>query len=212
MINNPIPLALPTREAISAMAPFIGIGLKDIYVITTPKEASLALDSLLGEPFLGFDTESRPTFRVGQLSEGPHVLQFATSKEAYIFQSCRSVCRPAIAKIMESKHIAKIGFGLKEDIKRTTAKFGIHPRTIIDIDNTFKRLGHTDTIGIKTAIALLFGKRMTKSHKATTSNWSSELLSEKQLLYAANDAFAALAVFTELKKRGIDPEISGSGS
>ena len=108
-----------------------------------------------------------------------------------------------VAEILKSKQVVKIGFGLNDDIKRIREKFRIHPRSIIDIDRIFKRLGQKNSIGTKTAIALLFGKRLIKSHKLTTSNWSNRRLSEKQLLYAANDAFAALAVFTALKKRGM---------
>jgi|WetSurMetagenome_2_1015567.scaffolds.fasta_scaffold142621_2 ribonuclease D len=203
MTNNSTPLQLPSRDAIAAMDPFVGLDLKNIHLVATQQEATSAVNCLLQETFLGFDTESRPTFRVGQRSEGPHVLQFATLHKAYIFQTYQPVSRPAIAKILESKHIAKIGFGLKDDIKRITEKFRIHPQSIVDIDHTFKSLGQKNSIGAKTAIALLFGKRMIKSQKITTSNWSNIRLSEKQLLYAANDAFAALAVFTALRKKGI---------
>ncbi len=205
MTNQKKSLRLPTRDAITKMAPFIGLNLKNVHLVATPREAASALDDLLRNPFLGFDTESRPTFRKGQKSEGPHVLQFATQHSAYIFQTYHAHCGPAIAEILESEHIAKIGFGLNDDIKRIAGKFRIQPQAIIDLNHTFKiNFSQKNSVGAKTAIALLFNRRLIKSHKATTSNWSNQVLSENQLLYAANDAFAALAVYAALKKRGIE--------
>ncbi len=203
MTYNNTPLQLPTREAITGMAPFAGLELKDISLVTTQEEAASALDHLLQESFLGFDTESRPTFRIGQHSEGPHVLQFATLRSAYIFQAHRPFCGPAVAEILKSGHVAKIGFGLDDDIKRIKGKLNIHPKHVIDINHIFNRFGHKNSIGSRAAVALLFGKRFIKPQKTTTSNWSNEQLSDKQLLYAANDAFAALSVFMALKRRGM---------
>jgi ribonuclease D len=203
MTIPPTTLLLPTKDAITRMDPFPGLDLNAIHLVTTSQEAETALDDLLRHPAVGFDTESKPTFRKGQISEGPHVLQFATSQRAYIFQTWVIPCRPVIARILESRNTAKVGFGLNEDLNRIATKLKIDLQSIIDLDHTFHTLGQKNSIGTKTAIALLFNKRMTKSRKATTSNWSNKSLSEKQLLYAANDAFAAIAVFEALKERGI---------
>jgi ribonuclease D len=205
MTNPKSPLLLPTRDAINKMAPFIGLNLENIHLVATLRDAASALDDLLRNPYLGFDTESKPTFIKGQKSQGPHVLQFATQQRAYIFQTCHAPCLPAVVEILKSRQIAKIGFGLNDDIKRIAGKFRIQPHGIIDLNHTFKRnSGHKNSVGAKTAVALLFNRRLIKSHKATTSNWSNKVLSENQLLYAANDAFAALAVYAALKKRGIE--------
>jgi ribonuclease D len=203
MTNQTKPLLLPTREAITKMEPFVGLSPRNVHLVTTQHEADSALDDLLHQKAIGFDTESKPTFRKGQLSEGPHVLQFAVQYRAYVFQSHTPVCRPAIDKILESSSLLKVGFGLNDDLKRITDKFKILPRAVIDIGLAFNGPGQKNSIGTKTAIALLFNKRLIKSHSATTSNWASRALSEKQLLYAANDAFAAISVYAELKKRGM---------
>ena len=50
------------------------------------------------------------------------------------------------------------------------------------------------------AIAILFEQRLQKSKRQTTSNWALPKLDEKQLLYAANDAYAALRVHRELER------------
>jgi ribonuclease D len=58
----------------------------------------------------------------------------------------------------------------------------------------FRERGYRKDMGVKAAVAVLFGQRFAKSKKAATSNWSARTLSESQILYAANDAWAARRV------------------
>jgi ribonuclease D len=53
-------------------------------------------------------------------------------------------------------------------------------------------------MGVKGAVAVLFNQRFIKSKKAATSNWANVRLSEAQLVYAANDAYAAIRVWQAL--------------
>ena len=55
--------------------------------------------------------------------------------------------------------------------------------------------GHRGTVGAKIAVAHFFGQRLHKSKKVGTSNWAAPRLSERQLLYAANDAHVALKIY-----------------
>jgi len=49
---------------------------------------------------------------------------------------------------------------------------------------------------------VLFNRRFIKSKKAATSNWANLRLTESQLVYAANDAYAAARVFHALGLAG----------
>jgi ribonuclease D len=73
---------------------------------------------------------------------------------------------------------------------------------VVDLDSSFRRLGYRNAVGAKSAIAILFQQRMMKSKTTTTSNWSSHSLSERQLMYAANDAYAAIRVFHAMREGG----------
>jgi ribonuclease D len=53
-------------------------------------------------------------------------------------------------------------------------------------------------MGVKGAVAVLFNQRFMKSKKAATSNWANANLTESQLVYAANDAYAAIRVWEAL--------------
>jgi ribonuclease D len=189
----------PKKDAIARLEPYAGLELEQIFVVTNERQAGIAFDELSNAGNVGFDTESKPTFRKGQKSEGPHVLQFATTEKAFIFQSHVAESREAIIGLLKSEKLTKIGFDLRGDLTQISDRFGIRPESLVDLDRSFKKLGYRNSIGAKTAIALLFNRRFLKSKSVTTSNWEAKWLTDRQLLYAANDAFAAIQVFHALE-------------
>ncbi len=194
------PKTTPSKEVIAELEPFDGLELEQIYVVTNERQAGLAVEELLAAVEVGFDTESKPTFHKGQKSEGPHVLQFSTTEKAFIFQSHVQESHPAIMTLLKSQEMMKIGFGLRGDLHQISERFNIRPSAIIDLDREFKQLGFRNAVGAKSAIAMLFQRRLLKSKAMTTSNWAATQLSDRQLLYAANDAYAAIKVHHALKK------------
>lgn len=195
------PKTTPSKEEIAELEPFDGLELERIYVVTNGRQAGLAVEELLAVREVGFDTESKPTFHKGQKSEGPHVLQFSTTEKAFIFQSHVEESHPAIITLLKSPELVKIGFGLRGDLHQISERFNIRPSSIIDLDREFKQLGFRNAVGAKSAIAMLFERRLLKSKAMTTSNWAAKQLSDRQLLYAANDAYAAIMVHHALKNR-----------
>ena len=189
----------PGKDHIAGLDPFHGLALEQIMLVSNAMEADEALADLELAGDVGFDTESKPTFLKGEKSEGPHVLQFATTDRAYIFQSHVKEVLPVVAKLLESEQIQKIGFGLRGDLAHIWHRFGIRPNAIHDLDISFRRLGYRNPVGAKSAIAMLFQRRLQKSRSVTTSNWSNRVLTREQLIYAANDAFAALKVHQALE-------------
>ncbi len=194
------PKTTPSKEEIAELEPFEGLELERIYVVTNERQAGLAVDELLAVREVGFDTESKPTFHKGQKSEGPHVLQFSTTEKAFIFQSHVEESHPAIMTLLKSPELVKIGFGLRGDLHQISERFNIRPSSIIDLDREFKQLGFRNAVGAKSAIAMLFERRLLKSKAMTTSNWAAKQLSDRQLLYAANDAYAAIMVHHALRR------------
>jgi ribonuclease D len=195
-------LTPPSKMMIAGLERFAGIGLDQITVVQSTQEAESAYDDLKRAKEVGFDTESKPTFVKGQKSDGPHVLQFATSERVYIFQTHLTECEPTIIRLLKSSEIIKIGFDLKGDMSHILRRFGIQPVEVMDLDRSFRRIGYRTTVGAKSAIAILLNQRLIKSKSITTSNWANRVLSESQLIYAANDAYVALLVHRMLKEAG----------
>ncbi|MBC7380884.1 MAG: 3'-5' exonuclease domain-containing protein 2 [Burkholderiaceae bacterium] len=189
---------LPSKEEMLLLEPFGRIGLEKIHVVSTRQAAQQAMTELEGLRVLGFDTESKPTFLKGEVSDGPHVVQFATSGRAWVFQLHDPACREAVAGLLASTHVTKVGFGLAGDRTQIMAKFGVPPEAVMDLDNAFRKMGYRKSVGVKTAIALIFNKRFLKSKKVATTNWANARLTELQVLYAANDAWAAIRVYEAL--------------
>jgi ribonuclease D len=188
----------PDKEAIALLPPFERLGLDRITLVNTEKQAALAYDVLVAAQALGFDTESKPTFKVGETSDGPHVLQLSTREQAWVFQLHDPDCRAIAADLLARGGIAKAGFGLGDDRKRIVQKLGIEPAGILELNAVFHGRGYRKDMGVKGAVAVLFNQRFQKSKKAATSNWATPRLSESQLVYAANDAYAAICVWEAL--------------
>ena len=191
-------LDTPDKEAIALLPPFERLGLDRITLVNTAKQAQLAHDALMASRTWGFDTESKPTFRVGEASDGPHVLQLSTGERAWVFQLHDPACRAISADLLAREGIVKAGFGLGDDRKRIIQKLGVEPAGVLELNTIFKARGYRKEMGVKGAVAVLFHQRFQKSKKAATSNWANERLSESQLIYAANDAYAAYRVWTAL--------------
>ena len=191
--------ATPDKDAIALLPPFERLGLDHITLVSTGTQASHAYDQLTKARAWGFDTESKPTFRVGEQSDGPHILQLSTAERAWVFQLHEPDCRAVAADLLALGGIAKAGFGLGDDRKRIIHKLGIEPAGILELNTIFRERGYRKDMGVKGAVAVLFNQRFQKSKKAATSNWANERLSESQLVYAANDAYAAICVWDALQ-------------
>ena len=189
---------VPTKEQIDALPAFVGLRIDQIEVPTTTAQAQAAAAHLLTRRFVGFDTESKPTFAPGEASTGPHVVQFSTLERAYIFQVHRAECREALLSLLQSTKMVKVGFGLRSDRGHIQRKFGVQPGAILDMTTYFKQVGHRNEVGVKSAVAMVLQQRFQKSKRISTTNWSNAELTTSQLLYAANDAYGAIAVLHAL--------------
>ena len=190
--------ATPDKDAIALLPPFERLGLDRITLVCTGVKAQEAQAQLLKATAWGFDTESKPTFKVGEQSDGPHVLQLSTAERAWVFQLHDPECRAVAAALLAQPGIVKAGFGLGDDRKRIVHKLGIEPQGILELNTIFHQRGYRKDMGVKGAVAVLFNERFIKSKKAATSNWANARLSESQLVYAANDAYAAIRVWERL--------------
>ncbi len=191
--------ATPDKNAIALLPPFERLGLDRITLVSTGPQAKEAQAQLLDSEAWGFDTESKPTFRVGEQSDGPHILQLSTAEHAWVFQLHEAACRDVAAELLALAGTVKAGFGLGDDRKRIIHKLGVEPLGILELNTVFHQRGYRKDMGVKGAVAVLFNERFIKSKKAATSNWANARLSESQLVYAANDAYAAYRVWQALK-------------
>jgi ribonuclease D len=184
-----------TTDSEALLPPYDGIKLADVRMVKTDQDAADALAALSAMEAIGFDTESKPTFLKGEASTGPHLVQLATDDVAFLFQIGPAPAVGVLKEILESPAILKVGFGLQDDVKRLRSKLGIDAANVLDLSTALRKKGERNTLGAKTAVARYFGQALQKSKKITTTNWALPRLSEKQILYAADDAHVALKIY-----------------
>lgn len=198
------PTILPSKEQIQAFPVFQNLPMQQIQLIHSLEQCLAVEQELKSCALFGFDSESKPTFKVGEISTGPHLIQLATLDKAYLFQM-----NPAIwaflAPIFANRDQIKVGFGLKNDA-HLFRKRSIELNSVIELSKCFGHFGLKNPVGLKNAIALLFGLNFPKSKRISTSNWASKNLSAAQIDYAAADAYAPVLVFEELLRRNLLPK------
>lgn len=196
------PLA-PTKAETALLPTFQGLALDQIQVPATQTECQSAVAEILSAGVAGFDTEAKPIFHKGQKCNGPHLVQFSLTNKAFLFQLHHPECEIACAQLIASKEVLKVGFGLKNDHGQIRNRLDISLVNVLDLDQSFRKLGYRGQIGVRGAIGVILKQCFKKSKSTTTSNWALPELSPRQLLYAANDAYAAIKIMEALQKEGL---------
>jgi len=195
----------PSKEETDLLPHFAGLSIERVLLPQTPADFAAAGEEIMAAGRAGFDTESKPTFAPGEQSSGPHVVQLALTDKAFVFQLHHAEAWSILRVLMQSEALLKIGFGLQSDQGQIHAKLGVRLGGVLDLDHLFRQAGYPKSTGVRAAVGIALGQRFHKSKKTTTSNWALAQLSERQVLYAANDAYAALKVFEALPGAGLRP-------
>ena len=189
----------PTKDQIRELPIYEGISLENIIIVTKKEAAIQAITELEKHTCLGFDTESKPCFKKGEVNEGPHLIQVATKSKVFLFPTKFHNNFSGLEKILSNPQIKKVGFGLKEDKKILFKKFGIR---LVNSEELSSKVMHfaqvKQRVGARVAVAMFFNQRLPKG--AQRSNWSIFPLKEHQKKYAANDAHSALLIELEIEK------------
>ena len=159
-----------------------------------------AIKALVDEPYLGFDTESRPTFRKDQPRHSIALLQLASPTLCCLFQMNRISDPSPLKALTQNQSIIKLGIGLKDDVNYLAHDYGLPMQNTVDIGSLLKALGRKDMIGSKQLVAVTLNQRLRKSRSATTSNWANSPLTPAQIAYAADDAFSSVDAYLEIRR------------
>jgi ribonuclease D len=170
-----------------------------IHVINNPAEAAEAVRRLSYADIVGFDTETRPTFKKGKLNP-VSLLQLATSQEAFLFRTNKLGFFAGLEQLLTQERPLKIGAAIHEDIRALKAVYPQQTNGFIDLQDIVKNYG-IENIGVKKMTAIVLGFRISKSQQL--SNWEAETLTEAQMVYAATDAWVSLEIYLQLIKNGI---------
>lgn len=167
-----------------------------IHVIRKPEQVERAVRQLEKEKVLGFDTETRPTFRAGQ-SYPPAVLQLVGEHAAYIFQLQHCRLSAPLLRLLANPEIVKAGVALGRDVQELRKLAPFTPAGFVDVGELAKRAGCMHH-GLRGLATLLLGFRVSKSSQ--TSNWARTTLTRPQIEYAATDAWVGRELYYRLQQ------------
>jgi ribonuclease D len=176
----------------------------EIYLIEHIDQVDEAVDFLEGQTLIGFDTETKPSFRKGEFNH-VSLLQLSTTEQAFLFRLNKIGFPDSLRNLMEKENLVKIGAAVNDDLKglgKLTDSF--YPQSFFDLNDELKKVGFHN-VGVRNLSAMVLKIRISKSEQV--SNWEAEMLTEKQQRYAATDAWACMKIFNVLREEGFLDEL-----
>jgi ribonuclease D len=167
-----------------------------IYVVTSPVEAENVVDYLLSQPILGFDTETRPAFEKGKRYQCS-LLQVSTRTDCFLFRLNKTGLCPAVVRLLGDEQVTKVGLAWNNDMLSLRQLGSFKSGRFIDLQDMVRELGIEDQSLVK-IYANLFGERISKAERL--SNWERSELTDKQMEYAAIDAWACVRIYNEVNR------------
>ena len=167
-----------------------------ILVIDTEKDADKAVSYLTQFEAVGFDTETRPSFKKGTRYK-ISLMQISTDEACFLFRLNRIGIPQSLEDFLVNDKILKIGLSLRDDFGAMRKRTDIKPANFLDLQNYVGQFGIEDA-SLQKIYAILFDKKISKGQRL--SNWEADVLTEQQKKYAALDAWACLKIYNQLNQ------------
>jgi len=165
-----------------------------VVVVLSESEASKAVDYLLTQPLLGVDTETRPSFRKGEMHKVA-LLQVASHDICFLFRLNLLGMSPSVKRLLEDTTVPKVGLSWRDDLHMLHQLGDFENGHFIDLQDRVREVGVED-LSLQKLYANFFSQRISKREQLT--NWEADVLRDKQKLYAATDAWACVMLYEEL--------------
>lgn len=170
-------------------------------VIDSDNGLAEAVAHLEAARIVGFDTETKPTFRKGQ-SHSVSLLQLASPDRCFLFR-LNLIGLPVILKrLLENPDILKVGVSLRDDFHSLAKICELAPEGFVDLQQYVKMYNIADN-SLSRIYAILFGKRISKGQRL--SNWEADTLSQAQVNYAAFDAVSCIRIYDYISQGKFNP-------
>lgn len=166
----------------------------EILLVERPEQVIAAYRELSEEPVIGFDTETRPSFKAG-VHYRVSLLQLSTPKRCYLIRLCRTALDRSLIKLLESPHTLKIGAAVAGDLSALKELRHFREQGFVDLQTIIGEWGIEEK-SVRKMSALVLGKRVSKAQRL--SNWEAASLTPQQQMYAATDAWVCLKIYKKL--------------
>lgn len=163
----------------------------EIVLVNNEDDVEDAVKYLNQFPFLGFDTETRPSFKKGQIYKVA-LLQLSTNDKAFIFRLSHFDLTKPLLSLLANPGIIKAGAAIRDDIKALQANRNFKAAGFVELQDEAQNLGITN-FSLKKMAGIVLGIKISKAQQL--SNWEATELTEQQLLYAATDAWISYKIY-----------------
>ena len=167
-----------------------------IVVVVSQAEAERAVDYLLAQPVLGFDTETRPSFKKG-VHHKCSLLQVSTENCCFLFRLNHIGLCPAVKRLLADNTVTKVGLAWRNDALGLHQLGDFEMGEFVDLQDMARKIGIEDQ-SLAKLYANVFGERISKREQLT--NWERDVLDDHQKIYAATDAWACVQLYNEFKR------------
>lgn len=167
----------------------------EIRIVDNDRDVDAACRYLMQQPLLGFDTETRPSFRPG-VTFRVSLLQLSTPEVCYLFRLNRIRFDKAIIRLLESPDILKIGADVAGDLRSLRKIKPFNDSGFVDLQTIAPEWGIEER-SLRKLSAIVLGERVSKAQRL--SNWEATTLTDKQQLYAATDAWVCTRIYDKLQ-------------
>lgn len=171
----------------------------EIVLVSDDVAMESAISRLRKETMLGFDTESRPSFRKGE-NYPISLVQLASADAVFLFQVSKLDDPSPLRSILSDPSILKAGVAIRDDIRKLQELWEFEDKGFVEIADITRQLDINNT-GLRSLAAIVLGFRISKN--AQVSNWSRKDLTEAQQVYAATDAWVSRELFVRLEGLGL---------
>ena len=177
----------------------------EIVIVETEKVLLEACEYLSRQPVIGFDTESRPSFKAGVTNKVAR-LQLSSPERCYLIRLCRVPMKRPLLRLLESRTILKIGADVAGDIRALNQLRHFRAGGFGDLQVLAPQWGIEEK-SLRKLSAITLGKRVSQAQRL--SNWEAARLTQQQLSYAATDAWVCLEI---LKTLSSAPKLFDNGT
>lgn len=167
-----------------------------IVVVQSAPEAERAVTFLRTQALVGFDTETRPSFKRGQ-NHKVALMQVSTHDLCFLFRLNMIGLPASVCEFLADGNTRKVGLSLKDDFMMLHERASVPLNNFVDLQQYVKPFGIKD-MSLQKLYANLFGERISKAQQLT--NWEADVLTDRQKQYAAIDAWACLVLYEELER------------
>lgn len=166
----------------------------EIRVIEHERQIAAACKYLSQQPVIGFDTETRPSFRPG-VTFRVSLLQLSSAERCYLFRLNRFALIKPITDLLGDPALKKVGADVAGDLRSLRQLRKFRDGGFVDLQTIAPRWGIEEK-SLRKLSAIVLGQRVSKAQRL--SNWEATSLTDKQRLYAATDAWVCTRIYERL--------------